>query len=221
MIPGLPDLAESTWRTLRGRLSHLYGGNCADDLVARIALQIHKHILERTQIMDGPLWSERDSVLITYGDSIQVPGELPLNTLQQFLHEYLGEVFTTVHLLPFYPYSSDDGFSVIDYQSVDPDLGTWQQVHNIGEGFDLMFDLVLNHVSRESLWFNDYLEHMPPGRDFFIEIDPRENLASVVRPRSSPCWWRSGCATMCVTSGQPSVTIRSILTIAIPMSCWR
>lgn len=186
MTLGMPDLTEITWRNLRTRLVRLYGGDRADDLVARIAMQIHKHILERSQIMEGPLWSERDSVLITYGDSIQVPGDLPLNTLQQFLSENLGEVITTVHLLPFYPYSSDDGFSVIDYQSVDPVLGGWQQVHDIGEGFDLMFDLVLNHVSRESLWFNDYLEHMPPGKDFFIEVDPTENLASVVRPRSSP-----------------------------------
>jgi sucrose phosphorylase len=180
------DLGEVTWRRLTRRLRYLYGDDRGDELAARVAMIVHRHLLSRNRTVDGPLWTERDAVLIAYGDSLQVPGEPPLSTLLSFLVERLTGVVSTIHLLPFYPYSSDDGFSVIDYQMVNPELGTWDDIDAIAGHFDLMFDFVLNHVSRESLWFNDYLEHMPPGKDFFIEVAPSENLANVVRPRSSP-----------------------------------
>ena len=180
------DLGAITWKRLTGRLRYLYGDDRGDELTARVAMIVHRHLLSRDRTVDGPSWTERDAVLITYGDSLQLSGELPLATLLAFLREHLAGVVSIVHLLPFFPYSSDDGFSVIDYQVVDPELGTWDDIDAISRHFDLMFDFVLNHVSRESLWFNDYLEHMPPGKDFFIEVDPSENLATVVRPRSSP-----------------------------------
>ena len=93
---------------------------------------------------------------------------------------------STIHALPFYPYSSDDGFSVIDYREVNPDLGDWEDVRQLGARFTLMFDLVLNHVSRKSAWFRAYREGDAPYRDYFHEVDPAADLSAVVRPRSLP-----------------------------------
>ena len=100
-------------------------------------------------------WNQRDVILITYGDTICKADERPLRTLRRFLVERLEQVISTVHILPFFPYSSDDGFSVIDYRSVHSELGTWSDIELISQEFSLMFDLVLNHVSRESSWFTD------------------------------------------------------------------
>ncbi len=127
-----------------------------------------------------------DTVLITYGDSLLDGDAPPLQVLAEFAAQHLQGVFSTIHLLPFYPYSSDDGFAVIHYDRVNPALGDWPDIHALAEKFDLMFDLVINHVSRECLWFTDYLSQTGPGRDFFLEVDPAEDLSAVVRPRSSP-----------------------------------
>ncbi len=134
------------------------------------------------------LWSERDTLLITYGDQIRGPGGArPLELLERWLRsEGLEQAFSLVHLLPFFPYSSDDGFSVIDYRQVDPALGNWDDVSRLAATFDLMFDLVLNHVSQRSDWFQGYLRGDPRFADWFIEADPADDLSRVVRPRSLP-----------------------------------
>jgi len=156
------------------------------------------HCMERMQMMVGrygvganimqpdSLWSQKDAVLITYGDMIRAPEEPPLVTLHSFLTRYLDGAVNTVHLLPFFPYSSDDGFSVIDYHKVNPDLGTWDHVETIAKDFRLMADLVLNHCSRRHQWFRDYVAGISPGRHYFIEVDPEADLSAVVRPRSLP-----------------------------------
>ncbi|WP_024951163.1 sugar phosphorylase [Cobetia crustatorum] len=131
------------------------------------------------------LWSERDQWLITYGDSLQQPDEAPLATLNDFLASHLGECLSGAHVLPFFPWSSDDGFSVVHYREVNPALGDWQDIRRLSEQRDLMADLVINHCSRESLWFADYLAGVQPGRDYFIEMDPETDISAVVRPRPS------------------------------------
>jgi sucrose phosphorylase len=132
-------------------------------------------------------WSQDNILLITYGDSIgSQKGESPLVTLHQFLKKHLQDVVTGVHILPFCPYSSDDGFAVIDYRAVNPELGTWDDIQQIAQSFNLMVDLVLNHISSQSLWFQNYLQGKPPGCEYFIEVDPKTDLSTVVRPRSSP-----------------------------------
>ncbi len=131
-------------------------------------------------------WSEKDALLITYGDSIIEPGEFPLVTLRQFLDRYLQQAISIVHVLPFFPYSSDDGFSVINYRKVREDLGEWTDLQAINKHYDLMYDLVINHVSRRSEWFKYYMLDVAPYRDFFIEVDPQTDLSSVVRPRDLP-----------------------------------
>ena len=130
-------------------------------------------------------WTQNEILMITYGDSICAPDEKPLVTLSRFL-EYLQDTITGVHILPFCPYSSDDGFAVIDYLQVNSALGDWQHVEAIAEKFDLMVDLVLNHVSSESTWFQQFKQGIKPGCDYFIEVDPQVDISAVVRPRSTP-----------------------------------
>jgi glycosidase len=130
--------------------------------------------------------TQGDAVLITYGDQFQEPGVLPLQTLHQVLTETLGCVVSGVHILPFFPYSSDDGFSVIDYAQVNPDFGTWTDVQRLGGDFRLMVDAVVNHVSRQSVWFQRFLAGDPAYADWFIAVEPGTDLSQVVRPRALP-----------------------------------
>ena len=133
------------------------------------------------------LWDERDVVLITYADQVRGEVESPLSAQRRFLLDHrLDSLIRCVHLLPFCPYSSDDGFSVIDYLAVDPESGTWDDIAELGESFDLMFDLVLNHASQHHQWFKSYLAGDPEYADFFIDQDPSVDLSRVVRPRSLP-----------------------------------
>jgi sucrose phosphorylase len=167
-------------------LTALYDQPCAAELATAIDTRI-----EAARERLGPPrrtapWDERDALLITYGDSIQAPGEAPLASLRDFARTRLGDAFSTVHLLPIYPYSSDDGFAVIDYRQVREDLGTWDDVAALGRDYDLGLDLVLNHCSRESLWFGDYLADRAPYNGFFVETDPASNLSQVTRPRTTP-----------------------------------
>lgn len=130
--------------------------------------------------------TEKDAILITYADQVKEPNRRPLQTLAHFLEARLREAFSGVHILPFFPYSSDDGFSVIDYKKVNPEFGTWDDVVRIGKSFRLMFDAVINHVSRESEWFQAFVKGDPRYKDYFIVVDPSTDLSQVVRPRATP-----------------------------------
>ncbi|MGC9397871.1 MAG: alpha-amylase family glycosyl hydrolase [Anaerolineae bacterium] len=130
--------------------------------------------------------TERDAILITYGDQVTEPGRAPLATLADVLTTYAGDVISGVHILPFFPYSSDDGFSVIDYMTVNPEWGDWEDVERIGAHFRLMFDAVINHISRRSAWFQGFLAGDPQYKDFFITVEPGTDLSDVVRPRAKP-----------------------------------
>ncbi|ACT59558.1 sugar phosphorylase [Hirschia baltica] len=131
------------------------------------------------------LWSEDDAVIITYGNSIKDGKHKPLDLLQDFLRRYLGDTITSVHILPFFPFTSDDGFAVTDYRSVNSELGEWEDIKRIGKRFKLMSDLVLNHVSSQSKWFNDYRQGHEPYDKFFFEARPDDDLSEVVRPRTN------------------------------------
>jgi sucrose phosphorylase len=131
-------------------------------------------------------WSEEDIILITYGDSILKDGEPPLQTLKNFLDHNIENTINSVHILPFFPYCSDDGFAVIDYSSVNESLGTWQDIAEISEAYHLMSDLVINHCSSRSAWFDNFIKGEGLGSDFFFTALPDDNLSDVVRPRTSP-----------------------------------
>ncbi|MDX1356379.1 MAG: sugar phosphorylase [Halomonas venusta] len=182
-------------QTVHPLLSHLYGPR-ASEVQRRLGQHIEHFrntsqtpaITENTasESDNAPTWSEKDQWVISYGDSIVAEETPPLAVLNEFLQRYLGERISGVHVLPFFPWSSDDGFSVIHYREVNPELGDWQHIRELANHYDVMGDLVLNHVSRESLWFVDYLTGSLPGRDYFIEVDPETDVSDVVRPRSSP-----------------------------------
>ena len=130
--------------------------------------------------------TQRDAILITYPDQVHEPGSPPLRTLASFCDKYLSDLVTGIHILPFYPSSSDGGFSVVDYRAVDPALGRWEDVARLGTRFRLMFDAVLNHTSAQSEWFQAFLRDDPLYRDYFIVVPDGADLSQVVRPRALP-----------------------------------
>ena len=169
---------------LKEHLQFIYKENYSDELLTKIHDLIN--FCKRKNIDKKEKWNESDIVLITYGDSIINNRDKPLAVLQRFLKKNISDVISTVHILPFFPYSSDDGFSVIDYKKVNPELGSWIDIKNLENDFFLMFDLVINHISQQSEWFQGYLNGETQYRDFFIEVDPQTDLSEVVRPRSLP-----------------------------------
>ncbi len=175
-----------SWKNIiNQRLTSIYKSNISDkqreDIINMISSKIPKTPIERE-----PLWTEKDVLLITYGDSLLENNELPLNTLKKFLATKLKGYINAVHILPFFPYSSDDGFSVIDFMQVNPQLGTWNEINKIAEQNKLMADLVINHASSVGEWFQNYVKGTGTGSDFFIEADPRLDYSKVVRPRNLP-----------------------------------
>ena len=134
---------------------------------------------------DEPL-SERTCLLITYADTLVRRQEPGLQTIKKFLDAHVGKAVSGVHLLPMYPYSSDDGFSVTDYLTINPALGSWQDADALAGEYDLMFDAVINHISRESSWFQSFLAGKEPYSRYFITADPAADYHLVTRPRSRP-----------------------------------
>jgi len=163
----------------------LYGKPTAPIVEARLRAIIERY---RNQI-EVPTrcdLNEKDVMLITYGDQIQREGEPPLQTLSCFCERYLKEVISSVHLLPFYPWSSDDGFAIMNFRAVDPALGSWSDIERLGHSFRLMFDGVINHASAQGNWFQAFLRNEAPYRDYFITVDGNPDLTQVVRPRTLP-----------------------------------
>lgn len=130
-------------------------------------------------------WDESDVVLISYGDSLLSSNDKPLANLNDFLDSYCKEFISSVHILPFFPYSSDDGFSVIDFSSVNESLGNWDDVTHIANDYKLMADLVINHCSARSKWFDNFQKQIDPGKDFFFTCPPDTDTSLVVRPRTN------------------------------------
>lgn len=161
--------------------------NIALDSLCQQLLQVMK--LNAEIISPEPAtnnWTAEDIVLITYGDSIVPEHDTPLKGLKRFLDRYCDNIINSVHILPFFPFSSDDGFSVIDYQQVDPEIGNWSDIAEISHSYRLMADLVINHCSIKSLWFQNFIAGKGEGSDFFQTASEDDDLRMVVRPRTSP-----------------------------------
>jgi glycosidase len=167
------------------QLASLYGA----ELAARVTPCL-QNLIERYRgripIPVETSLSERDSFLITYGDQVQAPGQPHLQTLAEFCETHLSGVVSGIHILPFYPWSSDDGFSVKDYRAVDSNLGNWGDVERLGRSFRLMFDGVINHASVQGKWFQAFLRDEGPYRDYFLTVAGDTDLSQVVRPRMLP-----------------------------------
>lgn len=181
LAPAVDTAGNAFYERIEQRLSFLYGHEQAPRIAARILRLIEAH----RKPARAP-WSEQDTVLITYGNTVTRRGEAPLVTLNRFLVERLQDTFSCVHILPFFPYSSDDGFAVVDYRRVNSMLGSWDDIEAIAHNFGLMADLVLNHVSSHSDWFKQFLGQQEPGKDYFIEVEAGTDTSRVVRPRTHP-----------------------------------
>jgi sucrose phosphorylase len=175
---------------VREHLEALYGAEQAGPLFERVQALLEEFGQGYPALRQAPPPSERvtedDVVLITYGDQLRAPGEPPLATLGRALDGVFGGVVGAVHILPFYPYTSDDGFSVVDYTAVDPALGGWGDIARLGRRYRLMFDAVVNHISASSAWFQAFLRGEPGAEARFITADPAADLSLVTRPRTHP-----------------------------------
>ena len=184
---------------MMGRLRFLYGEAEAEKYMPELERILRVHYAHKPQEMIDQekgfdpqnRFTERDMILITYGDLLRGEGHSPLACLDDFVqHPGLRDTFNTLHILPFFPYSSDKGFSVTDFQSVDPNLGSWQDIEEIGKRYHLMFDGVLNHISSKSPAFQEFLNGSPHFKDIAIAYKSRDALTPeqrkiIVRPRTS------------------------------------
>jgi len=180
----------AVYQRLRAHLSQLYGKEALPRILSRVDLLAGRYGVGTCpdEHCGRTLWDQRDAVLITYGDMVRVAGEPSLRSLSRFLHEHLDDALSAVHVLPFFPYSSDDGFAVIDYRQVDGALGDWDDIRALSadDRYRLMVDLVINHVSSQSAWFRNFANGVAPERHYFIVVEPDTDLSAVTRPRTSP-----------------------------------
>lgn len=175
---------------IKAHLDFIYGPEIGaatfERLQTRLATFRQQHPDLSQSIAPDQRVTEADSILITYGDQVQESGQPTMQSLAEFMNTYLKGVISSVHILPFYPYSSDDGFSVIDYKAVHPDMGDWADVAPLRQHFRLMFDVVLNHISAHSDWFQGFVRGDERYLDYFITVDPGTDLSGVTRPRALP-----------------------------------
>ena len=167
---------------------------------------------------------ENKCMLITYADSMGKN----LKTLAHILDKHFSGVFGGVHVLPFFPSSGDRGFAVINYDTVDPAFGSWEDIDHLAEKYYLMADFMLNHVSIRSQEFQDYQKKgdASPYRDMSstgTSSGPAANLPrKICKPKapisscpapSKPTGKRSG-----VTSWDAPITPLWIATTT--PTCW-
>ncbi|MCP1206001.1 sugar phosphorylase [Pantoea sp. B550] len=171
--------------TITDLIEKIYAGTFPEATFARLQADIAT-AREAIKLPRKAHWDEQDVVLITYADQFREAGKPTLSTFSRFYQQHLQSTFPLVHLLPFFPWSSDDGFSVIDYHQVDPQCGDWQDIARLHQETRLMFDFVCNHMSSQSAWFSHFLAQDPGWDDFFISMPPATDLSAVTRPRTSP-----------------------------------
>ncbi len=162
-------------------IAAVYGKDQADRITSQIEQLIAKYDHQNRRVA----LSHQDVMLITYGDQVSSSTSSSLATLHTFLKQWVGELITMVHILPFYPYSSDDGFSVIDYYQVNPDLGDWDDIRSFSSDFGLMFDAVVNHISQKSTWLQGFLEGQSDYEGYFVRMGDYPQVSAVTRPRTS------------------------------------
>jgi sucrose phosphorylase len=192
------NIPEKHKESILDKLALLYGADYADEYYSELERIIKVYFAHKTpkmisweeNIKAAERFTEEDIILITYGDLIHNRSEKPLKTMKELCKKYLNGVFNTIHILPFFPYSSDRGFAVMDFEEVDPQLGKWEDILDLKSDFKLMFDGVFNHVSSKSRWFQEFLNQNPYYADFFTVFSTStqisaDHLGLIVRPRTS------------------------------------
>ncbi|WP_216361490.1 sugar phosphorylase [Candidatus Chloroploca asiatica] len=183
-------MRETSQNRIEALLASLYGADVGQLTSQRLLTMLQAYAIRCPQHSPARPADERltadDIILITYGDQFRKPDHTPLQSLASALDGPFAAIVSGVHLLPFYPYTSDDGFSVVDYTAVDPALGTWDDIEALRARYRLMFDAVVNHISASSTWFRDLLAGVPGAEERFLSLDPNTDLRQVTRPRVSP-----------------------------------
>ena len=172
-------------------LNRIYADVLDKKNIKQLSSSLLEHVIETQNDMplhiteDGESWSQNTIVMITYADTIEDTNSLPINSINKFLKTYCADTFEIVHILPFFPSSSDKGFSVKDYYSVYHQFGQWNDILRISKEFGVMADVVINHGSSESLWFKNFIKAKGKGSDYFLNFDEPFDTSKVVRPRTS------------------------------------
>ncbi len=169
---------------IRNRLNRIYKKSLSEAWINELCDFIDERKNKTPRKRPG--WDEKQVFLITYGDVLKQKGESPLETLRKFALDKLKGMISTIHILPFFPYSSDDGFSIKDFYAVDSALGDWDDIEALEDDFILMADLVANHASSVGVWFKQFREGKAPGKDYFFTPDASFDTSKVIRPRSTP-----------------------------------
>ncbi len=200
-----PDYSTPRWRLseehrarMMARLELLYPAEQAEEALHDIERVIAVHQAHKTTELVAAesrfdprdRFTEKDVILITYGDLLVSEDRTPLRTLADVATVFFQGLITTLHILPFFPYSSDRGFAVLSFTEVDPALGSWQDISEIGKTFRLMFDGVFNHMSSQSRWFREFVNGNPHYQDYFISFSSSDaidddHLSLILRPRTS------------------------------------
>jgi len=180
------------------RLNFLYGESVANAYMPELERILDVYYAHKTEALiekkkgfdPKERFTQEDVILITYGDLLRGEERTPLADLAKFCDTYLEGTINTLHLLPFFPYSSDRGFSITDFETVDPNLGTWADIEDLEGRYHLMFDGVFNHVSSKSRWFQEFLNGNPYYWGFFIHFVHPDELSAeerkkIFRPRTS------------------------------------
>lgn len=237
----LLELSEDDRDRLLHYLTLLYGEEVAAETLPALERQLrvhyaykHPETIERDRTFDPTeRFTEKDVILITYGDVLRSSDRTPLRTLADFLNTIptFKDIINTLHILPFFPSSSDRGFAVINFGAVDPELGSWDDIKALGETFELMFDGVFNHISSSSQAFQEFLNGNPRFQEVFITYDSPDGLTpeqreTLVRPRTSdvltqfqsmngPVWvWTTFSADQVdLNFGNPEVMLRIVTTL--------
>lgn len=177
-------MKEQRKKSIENRLLQVYSDK---DAVQNLIREMEKRFAKYSGTVCEKKWvDESDIVLITYGDSIQKEGRKHFRTLRQFMEKYVGDAISTIHILPMFPYTSDDGFSVIDYKQIEESLGDWEEIEVFGKSYSFMFDAVINHISQSSEWFQKFLKGEEPYNNYFIVSDKDADYSKVIRPRALP-----------------------------------
>ncbi|WP_430616972.1 sucrose phosphorylase [Enterococcus sp. DIV0176] len=153
------------------------------------ANQLFTDLLEKyatKEFTENPAIDQSNAYLITYGDSFQNGNEKGLKVLREVVQTYLDDSITDVHLLPMFPFTSDDGFSVTDYLTINPALGDWDDIKKLAQKKRLMYDFVANHMSAKSEWFKKFLNNDIGFEQSFVEYQEEFDTTNVTRPRTSP-----------------------------------
>ena len=172
-------------------IERIYSTSLNETEILEFSDNIYNLIVSKKTLHSSPLlndqWSEKTAVLITYANSITTTNDIsPLSSLEKFVSSKCQKFIDTVHILPFFPSSSDDGFAVKDYYNVDDEFGDWKDIINISKSFRVMADVVINHGSSEGVWFKNFIKGEGRGHDYFLSFDNTFDITEVVRPRTSP-----------------------------------